>query len=544
MLNRILFILISLFSAFFNSIQSQTNSIPRPKLVVGMVVDQMRWDYLYRYYDRYSNDGFKRLLREGYSCENTMIPYTPTYTAPGHTCIYTGSVPAIHGIIGNNWYSREIGKMVYCTDDSVVTTVGSSSTAGHMSPRNMWTTTITDELRLASNFHNKVIGIALKDRASILPAGHSANAAYWFDNASGGWITSSYYMNDLPAWVKKMNDKKLPDQYLKKEWNTLYPIATYINSSKDKNVFESEIPGEAGDSFPHITSTIKTDKYNSFRFTPSANTYTFDMSKAAIEAEALGKNSETDFLAISLSSTDYIGHVFGPNSIEVEDTYLRLDKDLGDFLVYLDKQIGKGQYLVFLSADHGVAHVPAFAREYKMLAGAMDDNSIRLLLNKAVDSAYGVKNAILYVVNYQVYTDAKAIRDAKGDADKIKNFIIQQLLSYPAIANAFYVNKLTEVALPQFIKNMLINGHNQELSGDVQFIFKPQWFDGGDAGTTHGAWNPYDSHIPLLWFGWHVTPGKTNRETYMTDIAPTLAAMLHIQMPNGSIGHVIEEVVK
>jgi predicted AlkP superfamily pyrophosphatase or phosphodiesterase len=324
----------------------------------------------------------------------------------------------------------------------------------------------------------------------------------------------------------------------------LYPIATYISSTQDKNIFESQIPGESGDSFPHITSTIKTDKYNSFRFTPSANTYTFDMSKAAIEAEQLGKSDETDFLAISLSSTDYIGHVFGPNSIEIEDTYLRLDKDLADFLVYLDQKIGKGKYLIFLSADHGAAHVPAFARENKMPGGALDDNSLRSVLNRAVDSVYGVKNSILSVINYQVYTDAKAIRDARGDADKIKNFIIQQLLSYPAIANAFYVNKLTEVALPQSMKNMLINGHNQILSGDVQFIFKPQWFDGGDLGTTHGAWNPYDSHIPLLWYGWNVSPGKTNRETYMTDIAPTLAAMLHIQLPTGSIGKVIEEVAK
>src|SRR5476651_992726 len=208
-------------------------NLPRPKLVVGIVVDQMRWDYLYRYYSRYNNNGFKRLLNEGFSCENTYIDYIPTVTAAGHTAIYTGSVPALHGIAGNDFIIQATGKSMYCAEDSTVRSVGAVSDAGKMSPRNLMTTTVTDELRLATNFHSKVIGIALKDRGGILPAGHTANAAYWFEDKSGNWITSTYYMNDLPQWVKDFNDQKLPETYLKTDWTPAYPIDSYIQSTPD-----------------------------------------------------------------------------------------------------------------------------------------------------------------------------------------------------------------------------------------------------------------------------------------------------------------------
>ncbi|RYY18950.1 MAG: alkaline phosphatase family protein, partial [Chitinophagaceae bacterium] len=347
-----MFRLMTLISSFLllsnNLLFSQT--IQRPKLVVGIVVDQMRWDYLYRYYDRYSAGGFKRMLTQGFSCENAFIPYTPTYTAAGHTCVYTGSIPAINGIIGNSWYRRDLKRAWYCAEDSTVISVGSTSSAGKMSPRNMWTTTITDELRLATNFNSKSIGIALKDRGAILPAGHSANAAYWFDNSSGGWITSTYYMNELPDWVKKINDKKLPDQYLQKNWNTIYPINTYKQSTEDNKSYEAILPGE-DNTFPHETASITTNKYETFRNTPYGNTFTFDLAKAAIDGEQLGQRGATDFLALSFSSTDYVGHAFGPNSIEVEDTYLRLDQELAAFYALLDAKLGKGQYLVFLTAD-------------------------------------------------------------------------------------------------------------------------------------------------------------------------------------------------
>ena len=534
-LKVVVFLIVLNFSALAQPVTS-------PKLVVGVVVDQMRWDFLYRYTARYTDDGFKRLLREGFSCENTYIPYLPTYTAPGHTCVYTGSVPSLHGIMGNSWYSRAKKRNIYCTEDDSVRTVGSSSVAGKMSPKNLLATTITDELRIATNFRNKTIGVALKDRGSILPAGHTANAAYWFDNANGGWVSSTYYLTELPAWVKRLNDQKLPDQYLKKDWQTLFPLNTYIQSTADKKAYEGKLPGEDAE-FDHTTSQIQSNKYEAFRYTPSANTFTIEMAKAAIEGEQLGKRGVTDFLTVSFSPTDYAGHAFGPNSVEIEDMYLRLDRELGGFLKYLDNALGKGSYLLFLTADHGVANVPGFLHENKIPAGEAADASVRQTLNDALQRQFGVPALVTSVLNYQVFLDDSLVAQHKLDKRALKTLVIATLLKHPGIDKAVDLEQVQTATLPELVKKVIANGYNQRLSGDVQFVFKPQWFDGWNSGTTHGAWNPYDAHIPLLWFGWKIKPGKLYRDVYMTDIAPTLAALLRIQRPNAAIGQAIEELV-
>jgi len=512
-----------------------------PKLVVGIVIDQMRWDYLVRFSKLYTANGFKRMIKSGFSCDNTFIPYMPTYTAPGHACVYTGSVPAINGIIGNNWYDKTSNTNVYCTDDTTVQTVGSTSNAGKMSPKNMWTTTITDELRLSNNFKSKVIGIALKDRGSILPAGHSANAAYWYDN--GKWITSTHYMNELPQWVNQENAKDLPGKYMSKDWNTLLPIEQYDLSTADDVPYEAPIRGEKTVTFPHKTSQINAEKYEAFRTTPFAATYTFDFAKAAIKNEKMGTGSVTDFLALSISSTDYIGHSFGPNSIESEDAYLRLDQDIADFLQYLDATLGKGNYLTFLTADHGVAHIPGFLAEHKIPGGTISDFDLMKELNQAIEQQFNIKKAVLSVQNYQVYLNTDEIEKQQKEVKDISKLVIRMLKRKPNIVNAVVTDDIASAGLPEPQKHMFNNGYNPKRSGDIMFTFKPGYFDGGTKGTTHGLWNPYDAHIPLLFFGWNVKHGKTNREIYMTDIAATLAAMLQIQMPNGCVGKVIEEVV-
>ncbi len=527
---------------FLCSCLSAVSQANKPKLVVGLVIDQMRWDYLYRYNSLYGEGGFKRLLGQGFTCENTLIPYVPTYTAVGHTCIYTGSVPAIDGIIGNNWYEKSINKNVYCTDDSTVTSVGSTSAAGKMSPRNLWVTTITDELRLSNNFQSKVIGVALKDRGSILPAGHSANAAYWYD--AGKWITSTHYMNSLPAWVDQFNSKDLAGKYMSQDWNTLLPMDKYTLSTADNKPYENVIRGEKEPVFPHKLSAITTTKYESFRTTPFANTFTFDFAKAVVDNEHMGMNGVTDFLAISISATDYIGHTFGPNSVEAEDCYLRLDKDIADFLQYLDTKLGKGNYTLFLSADHGAAHVPGFLAEHKMPGGYFSDDSFARELNDTIEKQFGIKRAVLSLQNYQVYLDLVNIEKEGKDLAAIKKLVISTLKAKPFVTNVFETDKIGSAALPEPINKMVSNGYNAKRSGDIEFLLKPAYFDGWDKGTTHGLWNPYDAHIPLLWFGWGIKHGKLNRETYMTDISATLAAMLQIQMPSGCVGHVITEVMK
>jgi hypothetical protein len=525
--------------------KTHTQGIERPKLVVGIMVDQMRWDFLYRYYNRYApNGGFKRMLHNGFTCENTFIPYAPTVTACGHTCVYTGSVPAIHGITGNAWWDYEKNRTVYCSEDKTVKTVGSTGNAGEMSPRNMLTTTIGDELRLATNFKSKVIGVAIKDRGGILPAGHSANAAYWYDSKSGNWITSTYYMNELPQWVQAFNDKKYADAFYTAGWNTMFPINTYVQSSKDENEFEGKPFGAEQKGFPYDLKQFVGKNYGIISSTPYGNTITAMMAKEAIINESMGKDSITDFLAVSFSSPDYVGHAFGPNSIEVEDTYLRLDKELGEFFDFLDKTVGKGQYLSFITADHGVAHVPGFMNEHKLPGGAVDDNKLVSDLNKLLAEKYKNNNLVLSAYNYQVSLNHAVIDSADLDKEDIIEDVIRYATKIQGIDRVFAIDELMEQPMSAAVKDRLANGWHPKRSGDVQLIFAPGWIDGGKTGTTHGLWNPYDSHIPLVWYGWNIKPGRSTEEVYMTDIAATLAAMLRIQMPNGCVGKPIQAVLK
>ncbi len=351
-------------------------------------------------------------------------------------------------------------------------------------------------------------------------------------------------MNQLPLWLDKFNDKRLPDTYMSKDWNTLLPISKYTLSTDDNKPYEAAIAGESSVTFPHKLSQINNGKYLSFDYTPFGNTYTLELAKAAIENEKLGSNSVTDFLAVSCSSTDYIGHLFGPNSIEIQDTYLRLDIDIANFLRYLDTKFGKSNYLLFLSADHGVAHVPGFSTENRITAGTINQLPLARDLNQLLEKKFSIKNGVLSIQNYQVYLNIDEIEKQSKFLPDIKQAIIDFLKQNPSITDVFDTEKISQASIPETIKKMHINGYNQKRSGDIQFIFKPGYFDGGSKGTTHGAWNPYDAHIPLVWFGWNIKHGETHTETYMTDIAPTIAALLKIQMPSGNIGKVITEVVK
>jgi predicted AlkP superfamily pyrophosphatase or phosphodiesterase len=536
------------FFSFLVSISiSSQNQVDHPKLVVGIVVDQMRWDYLYRFSNRYGKDGFKRLLNEGFSCENTMLNYVPSFTAIGHSTIYTGSVPSIHGIAGNDFIVQSTGKSLYCTEDSTVYSVGNGDKdykKGKMSPFNLKATTITDELKLATNFKSKVIGISIKDRGAILPAGHAADAAYWYDGISGNFITSTWYMKELPKWLVDFNKRKLPEQYLKKDWNTLYPINTYTQSVDDKNNYEELYENSDNTQFPIKTSElVKKNGYGLIAATPYGNTLTLDMVKEAIGNEQLGKHENTDFLAISISSPDYIGHQFTINSVKIEDNYLRLDKDLADFFAYLDAKVGKGNYVLFLTADHGASHNAQFLLDNKIPAGNWNENAVRTELNQYLKEKYNINNLVLSLSNYQVNFNYKNITK---DIDK-KKLIEDCIDFFKKQSNVAYVvetAKVAEAAIPSAVKEKIINGYNRELCGEIQIILKPAWYsDSNLKGGTHGAWNPYDAHIPLIWMGWGIKHGKSNKEVYMTDIAPTIAALLHIQMPDGCIGKPILSVL-
>lgn len=466
--------------------------VERPRLVVGLVVDQMRWDYLYYYYNDYSENGLRRLLSEGYSYENTQINYSPAVTAVGHSSIYTGSVPALNGIAGN-WFWED-GKSKYCCTDTTVRSIGSNSAEGQMSPRNMWGTTIGDELRLATDFKSKVIGVALKDRASILPAGHSANAAYWWDTSAGHFVSSSFYMNELPQWVKDFNK---------------------ANHTK---------PG----------FDLKTND--------DGVTMTFRMAEAAIDNEKLGQtDGQTDMITVSVSSTDAIAHKVSTRGPENKSVYMRLDRDVASFLSYLDKTVGKGNYLLFLTADHGASHNYNFLKAHRIPADGWDyDKSVKAL-NSYLRSTFPQLTAdpVLGEDNYHFYFNDKAFSaaDRQGIIDAAVEYLKQDRQFLWVVDN----NKIATSEVPEPIRTRLLNGITPHRSGDITVVTRPQVFGAPVSpeykGTSHGQPMAYDVHIPFVLYGWHVEHGESTKPVNITDIAPTICAMLHIQKPDASIGN-------
>jgi predicted AlkP superfamily pyrophosphatase or phosphodiesterase len=531
-----------LMAAFCGSVAAQSTP-KKPKLIVGIVVDQMRQDYLYKYADRYNEDGFKRLINEGFMMKNGHYNYIPTYTGPGHASVYTGTTPATHGIISNNWYVKSTGESIYCAGDSTVTNVGGTPGNGQISPRNLLTTTITDELRFASNKRSKVVGIAIKDRGASLPAGHLGDA-YWFDSENGDFMTSTYYHDELPAWVKAFNAKKLPDSYLNQSWETLYPIDTYTQSIADDNPFEASFSGKELSTFPYNLAELREQNGGPglIAATPFGNSLTLDFAIAAIEGENLGKGKETDFLAMSFSSPDYIGHRFGPASIEVEDNYLRLDRDMATLLEYLDKTIGEGEYLIFLTSDHGVADVATYMESEKVPSGNLNVSYIRSQLIGYMIAVYGEGDWILNVSNEQVFLNEKLARDQKLDLGKIEDELALFLLRFRGIKEVYTATTMKTAAFEEGRAHSLQNGYNHKSSGNLLLILEPGWLTGGAKGTSHGTGFTYDTHVPIIFFGWNVKAGSSTRYSTITDIAPTLSMMLGIRLPNGSTGQPIFEI--
>lgn len=468
----------------------------RPKLVVGIVVDQMRWDYLSRYYDRFVNDGFRRFTDEGYSFNNCLINYVPTVTAIGHTSIYTGTTPAFHGICGNNFFID--GTATYCCDDDSVTPVGSDWKKGKRSPRNLLATTIGDQLRIHTDFKSKVIGVSYKDRAAIFPAGRGANAAYWLDTKNLRFITSTYYRNDLPQWVVEQN-KKL---------------------AKNKDV---QAAGE------------------DIGLSPLCGTITTDMAIAAIEGESLGQGDVTDMLCISYSETDVIGHKWSTRGEHTDEAYLQLDRDLSRLFRFLDEKVGKGNYLLFISADHGAAHNWKFMEDHGFGGGKWLVSNYIDGMEKAVKSAFNNGKKVVKAMNsYRVFLNHKAIDEQGLDAQKVKDVIMAYLRTAPNVEFVIDFERAAQQGLPKIIRDRALMGYHYRRSGDLLVVPEPGYYEYFDSsspvGTTHGAWNPYDAHIPMAFYGWHVPHGESSKEVHITDIAPTVCQMLHIQQPNACIG--------
>ncbi|MGZ4059993.1 MAG: alkaline phosphatase PafA [Bacteroidia bacterium] len=544
---------ISLLSIFVISIHAQTpkpqtksTSPSKPKLVVGIVIDQMRYDYIYRYWNKFGNDGFKKLVNEGFFCRNTNYNYVPTYTGPGHTSIYTGTTPAVHGIIANDWYDKTTGKSMYCVQDDNVNPVGTTAAEGKRSPVNLLTTTITDELRISSNMKSKVIGIALKDRSAILPAGHAANAAYWYDGSIGGFITSTYYMKELPVWVQDFNKKELAKKYLSQPWNTLLPIEQYTESISDDNKYETLMKGETKPVFPHNLPEFVNSKdgLNIIRTTPFGNTLTKDFAIETIKSENMGKSDATDFITISFSSPDYIGHAYGPNSVEQEDDYIRLDKELAELLKFIDTQVGKQNALVFLTADHAAPEVPAYLTDLKIPSGYVKESKMIDTLKRYLFKTYNDSLVVSYT-NQQVFLNHKTIDAKKYVLQQVQEDVAAFLQNFPDVAEVLTATTLNNSQFTEGSRYLMQKGFNAKRSGDVLVNYLPDYIPFYmPTGTTHGSPYSYDTHVPLLFYGWNIKQGSSAEQVYITDLSATLAMMLNIQFPNGCTGKPISFLVK
>ena len=513
-----------------------------PALVVGIVVDQMRYDVLYRYWDKYGDDGIRRLLNDGFSFDHAQFDYAPTFTGPGHASVYTGATPSVHGIIENRWFLRGERRQTYVTEDNAVETVGSLTDAGRMSPRYLMTTTIGDELRLHTNMRARVIGISLKDRGAILPAGHTGEA-YWFDYESADFVTSTYYHDALPAWLEDFRGRELVDKYLGEPWEPLLPIEAYT-ASAERNEPEAAFPGQDNAGFPHnLPEIAERAGRGVIAETPYGDKLLFELARAAIEGESLGEGAFPDLLAISFSSPDHIGHRFGPASREVQDTFLRLDRELGKFLNYLDERFGRENILIFLTSDHGAAHVPSHLEQKNIPAGYISQSTADEKLRDHLEGIYGV-DPVLEFRRFQVYLDRELIEEHGLSLNSVQDESARYLRQLDGIAGTLTAETLLTTEFREGVRARVQRGFYPQQSGDVLYWLDPQWMRERRSGTTHGSPYPYDTRAPLLWYGWDIPAGRSTHPVFITDIAPTLAVILNTAYPNGAVGNPLNDLMR
>lgn len=529
-----------------NNFNPEKDLIATPKLVVGVVVDQMRYDYLTRFWNRFGEDGFKRLISEGYNLRNNHFNYIPTYTGPGHASVFTGSAPETHGIIGNNWFNKFEDQMVYCVGDPSVEPVGTGDDAGKMSPHRLLTTTVADENRLHTQMRGKTIGVGIKDRGAVLPAGHTANAAYWFHGQNEGvWISSSFYFQSLPQWVQDFNAGGHAEKYLK-PWNTLEDVNTYAESGDDLNIFEEGFKGKKTVEFPYDLKKLSKQNggYEIIKNTPFGNNLSLDFALAAIDGEQLGQDEFTDFLTLSFSSPDYIGHNFGVNSKEIQDTYMRLDKDIARLLNELDAKVGEGNYTLFLTSDHGGVQVPAYLESVRVPSGYFETSNFREDLNNFVSEKFKAKDLVKNVSNGQIFFNYEAVSQKGISREELQKEISHYLLQYERINQVYTREQLEATAYTTGMAAAIDHGFHQKRSGDVIYLLDPAVISYSRTGSTHGSGQNYDTHAPLIFFGRGIKAGNSLERTEIVDIAPTISVLLGIPFPNGSTGRPLEMVLE
>ncbi|AMA49445.1 MULTISPECIES: alkaline phosphatase PafA [Flavobacterium] len=534
------------FSVLSLAVSAQTPKInaevKRPKLVVGIVVDQMKMEYLNRFYSDFSENGFKRLLRDGFTYHNMHYNYMPTFTGPGHASIYTGTTPAIHGIVGNEWFNKATGKNLYCTDDTDVSTVGNGTEQeGKMSPKILQASTITDELKLSTNFKGKVIGVSVKDRGAILPAGHFADWAFWFSK-TGNFISSTFYGKSLPSWVTQFNNEKNYEKYVNQNWDLLKDKTAYNESLPDDNPYEGKLNKKQA-FFPYSLSELtKPGDVGILRTTPFGNNFLADFAQKTIENEQLGKDEDTDFLTVSFSATDYIGHMYGPRSIELQDTYLRLDQTLASFLQYLDLNVGKDNYLLFLTADHAGAENVMHLKDNRYDVEDTNEKNIEHAIAEFTKTQFG-ENLLLLYDSFNVFLDKAKIKEKGLELSKVKNAVKEFLYTQKHVKRVYDENEIIAGSVADNYLNFVSKGYDPVQNGELIIVDKPAYMQYQTTGTSHGSPYSYDTHVPCLFYGWGIKKGENFDKKDITQIAPTLALKLKTTLPNSTDAIPLTEIL-
>lgn len=519
----------------------------KPKVVVGIVIDQMCYEYLYRFQNNYSKKGFKEIMKNGTNCRNVEYNYIPTYTGPGHASIYAGTTPSNHGIIANNWFERKKNKLVNCVGDNSVHSIGANSIYGNCSPHRLKSYTVTDQLKMTYP-QSKVVSISIKDRGAILPGGHKSDGSYWFDYQTGKFITSSYFKNDLPPWLIEFNKNKNCFTYAK-TWSPILEIDKYI--SKDKSNYEVVISGKMNAQFPYEIKKLMNNGTNlqAFTISPFANTLLTDLAIEAMQNEHIGKTNNTDMICISYSSTDIAGHAFGPYSREIEDMYIRLDIEINRLLKFLNKTYGKNGYVLFMTADHGVVPVPQQLIDEKLPGGYLYVDS---LLAELKNESFNFFNTDLIdnIINLNLYLNHDRIDSIQGlNLNDVTGFFKKIILKKMSVKNVILGQDLTDNLINEDKWIELIRkGFDKKRSGDLIIMLEPGYLPekldlSPNQGTSHGSGYSYDTHVPLLWYGSGIKKQDLFYPISITDIAPTLTHFLNLQRTGAMTGKPIIDVL-
>lgn len=545
-------------------------SYKRPRLVLLIVVDQFRYDYLERFGDLFGPNGFKRLLRDGASWTQANYDHTPTYTAPGHGTMMTGAYPAETGIVGNEWIDRASGKRITSVSDDTVKLLGSNDPReGAASPHRLLSSTVGDELRLVTNDRSKVIGVSLKDRSAILPTGRHANAAYWLSN-SGTMASSTYYFNQLPAWVANFNNTKPADKYFGAKWERLLSESEYVKRAGPDSPPWETVASSTGDTsaFPHtITGGAKAPNqsfYFALDHSPFSNEVLVSFAEEAITNEQLGQDDDTDVLTVSFSANDYVGHRYGPYSQEAMDITLRVDRQIAALLDFVQARVGLANTLIAFTADHGCSPIPEEAAALGLGGGRLKTSDILATIHAAISAHYNPQGkspdpSSDYILKYNywgavteafingnVYFNYEALKRDHVDLEEISKVVAAAALTIPGVARSYTRAQLLrgETSITDPIERRVIHGFHPTRSGDVVMIAEPYKYLGDTITATHGSPYSYDTHVPVMIMGAGIVPGRYLEPASPADIAPTLSALLRITAPTSVTGRVLTEAIR